>query len=162
MVRFSLPHYALHSSDTSFANLPTTFHPGICEKVAIGKGATSVVRLAHKWDRSEEKLYAVKVRCGSVCASLAVPRASSFGDCRSSGSGERTSRRRSMSRSSRRSSVSHRRCTTSTWWKRSISSRTRPSTGARSWSSALAETSTRRSSVAECHPARSSAASSRS
>ena len=34
---------------------------GICQKVAIGKGATSVVRLAHKWDRSEEKLYAVKV-----------------------------------------------------------------------------------------------------
>ena len=35
---------------------------GVCEKIAIGKGATSVVRLAHKWDRSEEKLYAVKVR----------------------------------------------------------------------------------------------------
>lgn len=35
---------------------------GICQKVAIGKGATSVVRLAHKWDRTEEKLYAVKVR----------------------------------------------------------------------------------------------------
>lgn len=34
---------------------------GVCQKVAIGKGATSVVRLAHKWDRSEEKLYAVKV-----------------------------------------------------------------------------------------------------
>lgn len=34
---------------------------GVCEKVAIGKGATSVVRLAHKWDRTEEKLYAVKV-----------------------------------------------------------------------------------------------------
>ncbi|KAI0321445.1 kinase-like domain-containing protein [Amylostereum chailletii] len=33
---------------------------GICERVAIGKGATSVVRLAHKWDRTEEKLYAVK------------------------------------------------------------------------------------------------------
>jgi len=33
---------------------------GVCDKVAIGKGATSVVRLAHKWDRSEEKLYAVK------------------------------------------------------------------------------------------------------
>ncbi|EIN13124.1 Pkinase-domain-containing protein [Punctularia strigosozonata HHB-11173 SS5] len=33
---------------------------GVCGKVAIGKGATSVVRLAHKWDRSEEKLYAVK------------------------------------------------------------------------------------------------------
>lgn len=36
---------------------------GVCERLAIGKGATSVVRLAHKWDRSEEKLYAVKVRC---------------------------------------------------------------------------------------------------
>jgi len=35
---------------------------GVCQKVAIGKGATSVVRLAHKWDRTEEKLYAVKVR----------------------------------------------------------------------------------------------------
>ncbi|KAF5340417.1 hypothetical protein D9757_014756 [Collybiopsis confluens] len=33
---------------------------GICQKVAIGKGATSVVRLAHKWDRSEERLYAIK------------------------------------------------------------------------------------------------------
>jgi protein-serine/threonine kinase len=34
---------------------------GICEKAAIGRGATAVVRLAHKWDRTEEKLYAVKV-----------------------------------------------------------------------------------------------------
>ena len=36
---------------------------GVCERLAIGKGATSVVRLAHKWDRleMEEKLYAVKV-----------------------------------------------------------------------------------------------------
>lgn len=34
---------------------------GVCQKVAIGRGATSVVRLAHKWDRTEEKLYAVKV-----------------------------------------------------------------------------------------------------
>ncbi|KIJ32091.1 hypothetical protein M422DRAFT_131002, partial [Sphaerobolus stellatus SS14] len=33
---------------------------GVCERVAIGRGATSVVRLAHKWDRTEEKLYAVK------------------------------------------------------------------------------------------------------
>ncbi|KAG6808710.1 hypothetical protein H0H92_003167 [Tricholoma furcatifolium] len=33
---------------------------GVCQKVAIGKGATSVVRLAHKWDRTEEKMYAVK------------------------------------------------------------------------------------------------------
>ena len=34
---------------------------GVCENGAIGKGATSVVRLVHKWDRSEEKIYAVKV-----------------------------------------------------------------------------------------------------
>jgi hypothetical protein len=34
---------------------------GVCDKAAIGKGATSVVRLVHKWDRSEEKIYAVKV-----------------------------------------------------------------------------------------------------
>jgi hypothetical protein len=34
---------------------------GECQKLAIGKGATSVVRLAHKWDRTEEKLYAIKV-----------------------------------------------------------------------------------------------------
>jgi protein-serine/threonine kinase len=34
---------------------------GIYGKMAVGKGATSVVRLAHKWDRTEEKLYAVKV-----------------------------------------------------------------------------------------------------
>lgn len=34
---------------------------GVCDKAAIGKGATAVVRLAHKWDRREEKLYAVKV-----------------------------------------------------------------------------------------------------
>jgi len=39
---------------------------GVCGRVAIGKGATSVVRLAHKWDRSEEKLYAVKV-CHTAC-----------------------------------------------------------------------------------------------
>ena len=34
---------------------------GVCQKVAIEKGAMSVVRLANKWDRSEEKLYAIKV-----------------------------------------------------------------------------------------------------
>lgn len=33
---------------------------GVCEKVAIGKGATAVVKLAHKWDRTTERLYAVK------------------------------------------------------------------------------------------------------
>ncbi len=34
---------------------------GVCERLAIGKGATSVVRIVHKWDSSEDKLYAVKV-----------------------------------------------------------------------------------------------------
>ncbi|WVQ75449.1 hypothetical protein IAR50_005074 [Cryptococcus sp. DSM 104548] len=33
---------------------------GVCDRAAIGKGATAIVRLAHKWDRREEKLYAVK------------------------------------------------------------------------------------------------------
>ncbi|GAA5874410.1 hypothetical protein JCM8547_005391 [Rhodosporidiobolus lusitaniae] len=33
---------------------------GVCDKVIVGKGATAVVRLAHKWDRTTEKLYAVK------------------------------------------------------------------------------------------------------
>lgn len=42
---------------------------GVCEKTAIGKGATAVVRLAHKWDRREEKLYAVKVRPSLVILS---------------------------------------------------------------------------------------------
>lgn len=44
---------------------------GVCQKVAIGKGATSVVRLAHKWDRSEEKLYAVKVK-KAFCVSARI------------------------------------------------------------------------------------------
>jgi protein-serine/threonine kinase len=38
---------------------------GVCDNGSIGKGATSVVRLVHKWDRTEEKIYAVKV--GSSC-----------------------------------------------------------------------------------------------
>jgi len=33
---------------------------GVTDKVAIGKGATAIVRLAHKLDRSSEKLYAIK------------------------------------------------------------------------------------------------------
>ena len=66
---------------------------GTCERVAIGKGATSVVRLAHKWDRSEEKLYAVKVIIFWVLPrSLVYPTMT----CRSSESGARTSRRRNM------------------------------------------------------------------
>lgn len=46
---------------------------GICQKVAIGKGATSVVKLAHKWDRSEERLYAVKVCLANMLTSLTAP-----------------------------------------------------------------------------------------
>lgn len=45
---------------------------GVCGKLAIGKGATSIVRLAHKWDRTEEKLYAVKVQSSTPPADLPV------------------------------------------------------------------------------------------
>lgn len=45
-------------SESAATSLLTKY--GVCERVAIGRGATSVVRLAHKWDRTEEKLYAVK------------------------------------------------------------------------------------------------------
>ncbi|ORX39054.1 kinase-like domain-containing protein [Kockovaella imperatae] len=47
-----------YGDNTSTASLLKKY--GICDKAAIGKGATAVVRLAHKWDRREEKLYAVK------------------------------------------------------------------------------------------------------
>ncbi|KAF8907655.1 kinase-like domain-containing protein, partial [Gymnopilus junonius] len=47
-------------SVTGESTVSLTQKYGVCQKVAIGKGATSVVRLAHKWDRSEEKLYAIK------------------------------------------------------------------------------------------------------
>lgn len=47
-----------HGDNTSTASLLKKY--GVCDKAAIGKGATAVVRLAHKWDRREEKLYAVK------------------------------------------------------------------------------------------------------
>lgn len=46
-------------------------HYGTCERVAIGKGATSIVKLAHKWDRTEEKLYAVKVSAFLLFSALA-------------------------------------------------------------------------------------------
>ena len=60
---------------------------GICDKAAIGKGATAVVRLAHKWDRREEKLYAVK-----VSNNLPVPHV--LISCRNSESVVRMRRRR--------------------------------------------------------------------
>lgn len=121
---------------------------GVCGRVAIGKGATSVVRLAHKWDKSEEKLYAVKVRLRSRHAHQqsshsrpplpylpATPR-------RNSAREERTRPRKNTSRNLHPSSASRRRCTTRTSSRPSISSRTRTTTGARSWSTAPAVTST--------------------
>lgn len=51
-------HKARSTAGDSAVSLTQKY--GVCQKVAIGKGATSVVRLAHKWDRSEEKMYAVK------------------------------------------------------------------------------------------------------
>jgi protein-serine/threonine kinase len=52
----------------SLGSEPLSTHStdGVCEKAAIGKGATAVVRLAHKWDKNNERLYAVKVRRGSA------------------------------------------------------------------------------------------------
>ena len=73
---------------------------GACEKVAIGKGATAVVRLAHKWDQSTEKLYAVKV---SACQNTGV---STDLLSRSSGNDARTKLKRSTSRSSLPNSAS--------------------------------------------------------
>ena len=84
---------------------------GVCQKLAIGKGATSVVRLAHKWDRSEEKLYAVKVCLALV--SIVPPFFPILIVCRSSASGERTNRKRNTSRSLQQSFVFRRPCTTS-------------------------------------------------
>jgi hypothetical protein len=46
-------------ADPTTASLAKKY--GVCERLAIGKGATSVVRIVHKWDSFEEKLYAVKV-----------------------------------------------------------------------------------------------------
>lgn len=75
----------------SAASLATKY--GVCQKVAIGKGATSVVRLAHKWDRSEEKLYAVKVR-----PRLSLHRTWSDIDNRSSERDERMNQKKNTSR----------------------------------------------------------------
>lgn len=70
---------------------------GVCQKLAIGKGATSVVRLAHKWDRSEEKLYAVKVSSGlSIILKIVLLIVSPT--CRSSANGARMNQRKNTSR----------------------------------------------------------------
>jgi len=90
---------------------------GVCAKVAVGKGATSVVRLAHKWDRSEEKLYAVKVRLFPCLLLLGEYEVFTPHVCRSSGRGARTRRRKSTSRNSLPNSASPLRCITSTSWR---------------------------------------------
>lgn len=93
---------------------------GVCQKVAIGKGATSVVRLAHKWDRSEgeEKLYAVKVSITLLflllCDAFVVNGLMLMMISRNSGSVVRTSRRKNTSRSLPPNSASLLRCTTQT------------------------------------------------
>jgi len=61
-------------SVTGESGVSLTQKYGVCQKVAIGKGATSVVWLAHKWDRTEEKLYAVKVSPARSCLSPPFPR----------------------------------------------------------------------------------------
>lgn len=75
---------------------------GVCQKVAIGKGATSVVRLAHKWDRAEEKLYAVKVSIvGAVITHICSSMMSSNSELAA-----RMRRRRNMLKSSPPNSAS--------------------------------------------------------
>lgn len=52
-------HSGYGGSDAGKSSLTKKY--GVCEKIAIGKGATATVKLAHKWDRTTERLYAVKV-----------------------------------------------------------------------------------------------------
>ena len=79
---------------------------GVCENAAIGKGATSVVRLVHKWDRSEEKIYAVKV--SNSCYSLASENSPFDISRRSSANEGKTKLRKNTSRNLPQSSVSRR------------------------------------------------------
>jgi protein-serine/threonine kinase len=104
---------------------------GVCQKIAIGKGATAVVRLAHKWDRSEEKLYAVKVRRPASSPVVAHYDPGAYHLFRSSGKDERMNRRRSTSRNSPQSFVFPPRYTMPTLLRRWISFRTRTNIGAR-------------------------------
>lgn len=111
---------------------------GVCGKLAIGKGATSVVRLAHKWDRTEEKLYAVKVQSPT-------PPADPPAHCRtplsfrSSGSAERMKPKRSTLRSLPRSFAFRRPSITLMSSRRSILCKTRIMPGAKSWNFARVE-----------------------
>lgn len=106
---------------------------GVCGKLAIGKGATSVVRLAHKWDRTEEKLYAVKVVSHPCLADLPayplIPLSS-----RSFGNVERMRVKRSMSRSLLLSFAFRRPFIIPMSSRRSTLCRTKTTPGAKSWS----------------------------
>jgi hypothetical protein len=132
---------------------------GVCQKVAIGKGATAVVRLAHKWDRSEEKLYAVKV--SRLTPPVSLPSLITSFVFRSSGKDERMNQRRSTSRNSLRSFVFLPRYTMSTLLRQWISFRTRTNIGVRSWNFALVGISMLRSRRVVCRQAKSNAASGR-
>jgi protein-serine/threonine kinase len=99
---------------------------GVCQKVAIGKGATSVVRLAHKWDRSEEKLYAVKVRDVHIFENDLLNVSN-----RNSENEERMKQKKNTSRNSRQSSAYHRHCIIQISSKRSTSSKMSRNTGAK-------------------------------
>jgi len=103
---------------------------GVCCKPAIGKGATSVVRLAHKWDRAEEKVYAVKV-LSPFCR--ACPTTDALFS-RSSENAERTRRRRCTSRSLLLSFAFRPPSTIPMSSRRSISCKMSTILGAKSWS----------------------------
>jgi len=59
------------TADNSVVGLTQKY--GVCQKPALGKGVTSVIKLAHKWDRSEEKLYAIKVPRPFLSPSFPLP-----------------------------------------------------------------------------------------
>ena len=67
------------TSATGESNISLTQKYDMCQKVAIGRGATSVIRLTQKWDKTEEKLYAVKVSPACSCLSPPFPRYYSMG-----------------------------------------------------------------------------------
>lgn len=137
---------------------------GVCEKVAIGKGATATVKLAHKWDRTTERLYAVKVRCLLTFSGFTAGADRGFSmfvgvpeeEKERDGEGVRQEAhvrvlhqfdappvRFFWSFPARSVLIPASTATTSS--RRSTSSRTSKATGAKSWSTAPAETSTPRS-----------------
>ena len=114
---------------------------GVCGKLAIGKGATSVVRLAHKWDRTEEKLYAVKVQSPTLPTRRSARPTDTFVVCphRNSGNAEKMRPKRSTSRSSPLSTAFRRPSIIPMSSRRSISCKMRTMPGAKSWSFARVE-----------------------